>query len=175
MSTGRIILPALAWTPLDGSSGNAAATLDFIQSDAANDPTPRFARWAFDDSSDESICVVFTMPDDYGSSPTFTLQWYIDDTSDAVRWVGKLLAITPNNDETLEDKTYPSSVAVADAASASTAKALMECEIDFSTYNDSLAAGDLAMLILTRDGDDGADTASGDACFVGGILEYRRA
>ena len=172
MATRYIILPAMAWAPLDGSTGNAPARLDFMQSDAADDPTPRFARWAFDDASDECICATFTLPADYGSAAKFKLQWYINDTTDEVRWRGKLLAVTPDNDETVEDKTYANSVTVLDASSASTAKALMEAELDFSTYDDSLAAGDLAMLILWRDGDDGDDDASGDAYFISGILEY---
>jgi len=175
VSIGRIILPALAWAPLDGSSGNAPAELDFLQSDAANDPTPRFARWAFADNADEHICVTFTMPGDYGGSPRLKLQWYINDTSDDVRWRGKLMAVTPNNDETVEDKTYTVSVTVLGTASASTARALLESELDFSSYNDSLAAGDLALLILWRDGDDADDDASGDACFISGLLEYTRA
>ena len=173
MSTGRIILPALAWAPLNGSTGNLPAELDFLQSDAAYDPTPRFARWAFDDDTEEGICVTFTMPADYGSSPKFTAQWYISATSGDVLWRAKLLAVTPGNSEPVEGKTYSSSVAGLAAAPGST-KSLAQTEIDFSTYNDSLAAGDLALLILWRDGDDVDDDALGDAYFISGILEYTR-
>jgi hypothetical protein len=170
MAIGRIILPALAFVPLDGSSGNLPAELDFYQSVAANDPTPRYARWAFDASQDEGICVTFEMPSDYGSAPILYIQWYIAATSNDVRWRAKLLAITPNNSETIQDKTYASSATTLVTVPGTTLTTARTA-LDLTAVSDSAAAGDLVMLILYRDS---SDDAAGDAYFVSGLLEYTR-
>jgi len=171
MATGRIILPALAWVPLDGSTGNHGPALDFVQSVAAA-PSPRYARWAFDKDVDEHLCVVFRLPDDFVSGPVVKVDWYcITDTGDCV-WGCRLAAQSEGDMQGVINIDCDAAVTTVQDA---TRSYLGQFALDLSAHNDNLAAGDIVMLVLFRDADNAADTVNYDAYFLGGVFEYTTA
>ena len=176
MAVGRIILPALAFVPLDGTADNLAPTLDLVQgsgSPPANTPTPRFPRWTFNHADFRWLCVAFRLPDDYVSDPAFKIDWYCD-TYEADRYVGwttYIAAITGNDATIVEEE-------LADSYNMTACEVLAAGRLaqDQNTIGnaDGLAAGDLVMLIFGRRGSEGAgDSYTGDAFFLGGVLEYK--
>ena len=169
MATGYIVFPTTAWNPLDGQAGNEAPAFDYNQSSGAV-PAPNVARWAFDDSSNEHICVVFRAPGNYASAPALKLDWYGAAIANEVRWAVEVSAITASDAATPEDKTGDTVNEVDDTADGTTLE-LNQASITL-TNADSLAAGDLVMLVLYRNAEHGNDDFVGDAYFLGGVLEY---
>jgi len=167
MATGRIILPALAWFPLDGSTDNAAAVLDFVQS-TGGPPGPRYPRWGFAQTTapddPENICVVFRLPDDYASLPKLKIDWYTAGT-DTFAFYSYMAALSAG------DAVASAALDSAVQSSPTTnngAGELNQAECDFQLYDDDLAAGDLVALVLTRPNAGLAE----DVYFLGGIFEY---
>jgi len=172
MATGYIPLPATSFQPLDNSAGNEAPALDYVQSSGAA-PAPRSARWGFDDTANEHVCLVMRMPGNYASDPVLKLDWYAAATSGDVVWCAEVSAITESDAATPEDKTGDTVNAVDDTVDGTT-KELNQCSITL-TNADSVAAGDLVMLVLYRDPEDASgntDTLVGDAYLLGASLEY---
>ena len=171
MATGRIILPALAWVPLDGSSGNLAPLLDFVQS-SGGPPGPRFARWLFEHTADLSawIAAAFRMPDDYAGSPALKFDWYSPATGySPFPFKAALAAVS--EDEALETKAPDDGVLAVCYPHDTIANVLNQDAIDLADYDDDLAAGDLVMLVFGRD-DTWAGESTDDAYFLGGAFEY---
>ena len=172
MATAYMPLTALNLSPLDGSAGNEAPALDFVQSSGAA-PAPRVARWAFDDTANEHVSVAFRMPGNYASDPVLKIDWYAAATSGDVVWCAELSAITESDAATPENKTGDAVNAVDDTVDGTTLE-LNQCSITL-TNADSVAAGDLVMLVLYRDPEDASgntDTLVGDAYLLGASLEF---
>lgn len=172
MATAYLPLPASSFQPLDGSAGNEAPAADYVQS-SGTAPAPRSLRWAFDDTANEHLCIVFRMPGNYASAPVLKIDWYAAATSGDVVWCAELSAISESDAATPENKTGDSINAVDDTVDGTT-KELNQCSISISNA-DSVAAGDLVMLVLYRDAEDASgntDTLSGDAYLLGALLEY---
>ena len=172
MATAYIPLPAAALQPLDGSAGNEAPAADYIQS-SGTAPAPRSLRWGFDDTANEHLCVTFRMPANYASAPVLKIDWYAAATSGDVVWCAELSAITESDAATPENKTGDTVNAVDDTVDGTTLE-LNQCSITL-TNADSVAAGDLVMLVLYRDPENASgntDTLVGDAYLLGALLEY---
>ncbi len=172
MATAHMPLPPMAFVPLDGSAGNEAPALDYIQSSGAA-PAPRPARWAFDDTINEHVCAVFRMPDNYASDPVFKIDWYAAATAGDVVWCIEVAAISEGDAATPENKTGDAVNAVDDTVDGVT-KRLNQANLALAN-DDGVAAGDLVMLVFYRDPEDSSgqtDTLVGDAYFLGALLEY---
>lgn len=172
MATGYIPLPAMAFQPLDDSAGNESPALDFKQS-SGTAPAPRLPRWAFDDTANEHLSLVFRIPGNYASAPVLKVDWYAAATSGDVVWCCEVSAITESDAATLENKTGDTVNAVDDTVDGTTLE-LNQASITL-TNADSLAVNDLVLLVFYRDPEDASgntDTLTGDAYFVGASLEY---
>ena len=141
MATGRIILPALAWAPLDSSAGNLPATLDFVQS-SGGPPGPRYPRWHFQGSVVENICVAFRMPDDYASDPVFKIDYMTTATGYSPHDMNFALAAI-SADEAIANKAFDTLISNPCHGHASTTLLLQQEDVDLSTQDDDLAADDL--------------------------------
>jgi len=177
MATGRIILPAPAWAPLDGSAGNLFPVMDYVQS-SGGPPAPRFPRWIFDTygvTGLQWLCVSFRMPADYASAPVFKWDWYVSENieqgSNLIDWTIALAAITDGGslpakapDTALETQIYANEIQnllQQDSASIT------------ASYDDDLAADDLLLLMFGCKGEY-SEHLPNYAYFLGGILEYTR-
>ena len=171
MATGRIIIPALAWVPHDGSAGNLAPALDFVQS-GGGPPGPRFARWVFECTFDLSawLTATFRMPDDYAGSPAFKFDWYSPATGYSPFPFNVALAAV-SEDEALETKAPAGGVQTICYPHATEPGRLCQESISLAGFDDGLAAGDLAMLLFARD-DTWVGESMEDAYFLGGAFEY---
>lgn len=171
MAKGRIILPAPAWVPLDGSPGNLGPVLDFVQS-SGGPPGPRFARWIFEsDDSLRWLCATFRLPDDYAGTPAFVFDWYAPTHGYEVFPFKARVAAVSEGDG-LPDKAPDSSVsAAAYPFDLNNDNRLNQDTIDLAASDDGLAADDLVMLMFGRD-DTGEGESAYDAYFLGGCFEY---
>lgn len=167
MATGRIIIPALAFVPLDGSAGNVPMALDMVQS-SGGPPGPRFPRWGCDVVGPKLGCITFRMPADYASAPDFLFDWYTAETTGDVKWMAYLAAITEDDAGSIAAKALDTvNNVIADVLA--NANRLAQDHVPLANAN-SVAAGDLVMLVFGRDG--AADACEGTAYFLGGIFEY---
>lgn len=163
MATGTIILPiqcaklpATASAALDGSELNYRAL--------------------YDATTDESLFWQFRMPADYASGLTAKIQFSMNSTQAATRyieWEVLVMAVTPGDAADIVTDSYDTTNAANKDVSSLTAGYLVELSISLSNV-DSLAAGDYIKIKLTRDanGTNGTDSATGDAEVVAFSLEY---
>jgi len=168
MATGRIVLPALAWHPPDGSASNLAATLDFKQSGGAA-PSPRYPKWIFNNGGIYGIQIAFNLPADYASDMDLKISWFGDVLSGNCYWQARVAAMSESDAATPFTKTFAAGVAVADAVDGTQYEL---CQTSISLGEDSAAAGDFINILLERLGDHASDTMLDQAHFLGAILEY---
>lgn len=164
----RIPLPALAWTPLDGSVGKAAPTQDYFQCTGAGG-SPRYARQNFAPAVDQFMCATFELLEDYVANMVFKFSWYAAATNQAQLcdwWVFINKVSEGGAIETLgigagvEDCVPPHE---------------MTLRLNQETVNlaeGGAAKGDVLMITLARQGTEAIDEMAGDAHFVAGTLEY---
>lgn len=130
---------------------------------------------SFDGSSTERIFLKF-MPYNYGSGDiTVTIHWYAASaTTGGVTWECALAAMTPNTDSgSVEAKAFATVATATDTHLGTTAKRPMSVDVTLTgAALDSVAAGDLAWLRVSRLPTDGGDTMSGDAVLVGVDVSY---
>jgi hypothetical protein len=166
MATSSVLLAIGAATPPDGSAGNAAPAIQAVKSSAAA-PSIHFLQAAFDAATDEMLYWTFRMPDDYASGPLLKGQYGMASaTTGAVRFEGRIAAITPGDATDKDAKALATTNSVGDTVAA-TAGYVKEFSITL-TNADSLAPGDWVTVMLRRDADGttGTDDATGD-CEVG--------
>ena len=168
MTTGRIILPALSFVPLDGSAGNLPPSLDFVQS-SGGPSGPRYPRWTFTNTQYRWLCTIFRLPADYVGNMVWLFDWYAAATTGNCYWVAFVAAITESGAATIEDKGAAAEAAAIDTPDGTT-KELSQKSV--SLNEDGAVAGDLVAVIFGRKASHGSDTMTGDAFFLGGILEY---
>lgn len=172
MATGTIILtPPAAATP-DGSAGNAGPGITRHQGTEAS-PKKHFWTYDFDATADEFIWFVIRMPSDYASGPVAKLQWFAGATTGTCRWSVSLGAITAGDADTPLEHANATVNTAAGTPNATEANRLVETSITL-TNADSVAAGDLVHVCVSRDADgtSGTDDMAGDANFVLLALEY---
>lgn len=170
MATGTLNLPVIGAILPDGSTNNAAAQFQRVKSSAAA-PSLHFVELLFDAATDEHAYWVFRMPADYASGPALKLLWKANTTSNSVVWVGRLAAVTPADTDTPNEKALAAANSATTAVNATEARRLVETSITL-TNADSVAAGDLAVLLVHRDADNGSDTCTVDAELVSVAVEY---
>lgn len=126
----------------------------------------------FDDSSDESgQSVHFAMPAGFTGTGTLKADIYYimaSATSGNVVWNISVNAVTDGDSEDLSSVSGYDTANAATVAVPATAGYLDVCTITL-TNDDSVLAGDYMRLLLTRDANNGSDTASGDA-YVGLVV-----
>lgn len=163
MATGSILLnPGAAILP-DGSASNLAPALQRSKS-SVTAPAPYFLQFAFDAASLEAAMWQFRVPADYASAMVLKVVFkMVSATTGNVIINGALAAYTPGTDTTdFDAKAFAAAnVSAATAVPATTAGKLGEISLALTT-DDSIAAGDMAVLYLARDGANGSDTAAGD-------------
>lgn len=116
----------------------------------------------FDDTTAETCYWMFQMPDTYGSSPILDLQYTMASaTSGTVEFEVSVMAVTDGDAADVGTESYDT-VNTASATVPGTAGHLDKISVTL-TNADSVAAGDLVIIRVSRDADDGTnDTATGD-------------
>lgn len=173
MATGTIVLGFPGGTPPDGSASNASAQPQRTKSSGAA-PSPTFWELLFDAATDEHWLWSFRMPQDYASGLTAKLLWKANSTSNSVVWNVRVAAVTPSDTDTPNEKAHATVNTATTAVNATEARRLVETSITL-TNADSVAAGDLVIICVSRDADNGSDNCTVDAELVAVTLEYTTA
>lgn len=156
----------------DNSANNAPPGIVRVKSSAAA-PTPFFLQALFDAATDEMLMWKTVMPTNYASSPVMKVRYKMASaTSGAVRFEGRVAAITPGDSEDMDAIAFDTTNSNGGTVPG-TAGHVAEISITL-TNADSLAAGDEVIFYLRRDADGttGTDDAAGDAEVVGVKIEY---
>jgi hypothetical protein len=120
---------------------------------------------AFDSGTDENVDFVCIMPRHYGGGGiTLTLMWASTQTSNAVVWNAAFRAV-PDDTEDVNTTAHSYDF---NAVTATTASAAGEFDYAAITFTDgadmdSVAAGEMFILRVKRDADNGSDNMTGDA------------
>lgn len=174
MATGTILLPIGAAIIPDGSASNAAPAIQRVKS-SAGAPTPYFLQAAFDASTDEILMWSFRMPADYASSPVLKVQYKMASaTSGDVIIAGYVMAVTPGDAQDVDADAFATVNTSSATTVPGTAGYLGEISLTL-TNADSVAAGDFVVVRLSRDADNGSDTATGDMEVVAVAIQYTTA
>lgn len=174
MTTGSILLPILGAILPDGSTNNAAAQFTRTKSSYASSsslPDAFFSQLLFDAATNEHAFFSFRMPTDYASGPVLKLQWGANATTGNVVWEARIGAITPADADTPNEHSLAAANSATTGVNTTEARRLIETSITL-TNADSLAAGDLVMLLVKRDAGNASDTCSVDAELSAVTLEY---
>lgn len=173
MATASVILPVVAGISPDGSgTGNNPATPEkVISSGAQTSNTPKLSYYhlLFDQSTDEHWMWSFRLPSDYASGGAVVLTWGAKVTTGNVIWKTGINSIDPSAED--------ADAAVFNAADLSSATAVPGTtehlkETSISLTVTGLAAGELVILFVGRDADNGSDTAAGDATLAAVTFTY---
>jgi hypothetical protein len=171
VATNDILLPPGAAVLPDGSASNLAPALQRRKSSGSAPAIYMLELW-FDAATEEWATWSFRMPANYASGPTLKIQYKMASaTSGAVVWAGSLAAVTDGEATDVDAKVF----ATAETATVTvpgTAGHLDEASISLTTAADSVAAGDLVVVRIARQGAAGGDTATGDAEFITAALSY---
>ena len=117
-----------------------------------------------DDTTDESVWWQFRMPS-FSGTLTIEVQYSMASaTSGNVVLTAAVMAVTPGDSADINTESYDTANSATDAVPG-TAGYLGTATITL-TNNDSVAAGDLVKILLSRDANNGSDTASGDCEIV---------
>lgn len=128
---------------------------------------------AFDATTNESVCGKFTAVQ-YGSGNlTLRLRWFADTAASGdIVWACAIAAITPDTDtQDVETDAFATEQTVTDTHLGTTNQRVHTCIITVTNL-DSIAAGDLVFLRITRNASSGSDTMAGDAILLSAIMEY---
>lgn len=106
-------------------------------------------------------------------NPTLDLIWYAENaTSGDVVWDAQIAAITPNTDsQDVTTKALTTANTVTDSHLGTTGKRVHLATITITNL-DSVAAGDIVWVKITRDTGDAADTMANDAWLLQARLTY---
>lgn len=171
MATGTIFFPVGSAVPADGSASNAAPSLGRL---AGTESAPKkfMLTAAFDAAADEHLWFQFRVPADYASGGTVKLLWMANSASaNNVVWGSRIGAITPADADTPVEHAEAAASTTTTAGNATEARRLIETSITLANL-DSIAAGDLAFLLVYRDADNASDTLAVDAELITVSLEY---
>lgn len=126
----------------------------------------------FDDSTVEQARFMGTVPDDYGSDLAASIYYSMASaTSGKVDFEVAVMCVSPDDAADVDSDSFDT-VNAADETVPGTAGYMSEIEITLSNA-DGIAAGDLIVVKVERDADDGTDdTASGDAEVRAVLVEY---
>jgi hypothetical protein len=161
MASGNTLL---VLTARDGIPTATAYAAHAIFAGAAT-PAEGVPVLAFDSATDESVDFVCVMPRHYGGGGvTLTLYWASTQTSNACVW-GAAFRAVPDDAEDVNTTAHSYDF---NSVTATTASAAGEFAYDAITFTDgadmdSVAAGEMFILRIRRDADNGSDNLTGDA------------
>lgn len=152
--------------------GVPTATVGAVQGILAGVSTPAegVPTLGFDSATDESVDFIGILPRAYaGGGLTLTLQWASGVTSGAVVWNAAFRRVA-DDAEDITTTSYDYATA-SNAVTATTASAAGEVDYAAITFSDgadmdSLAVGELFILRITRDANNGSDDMTGDALLI---------
>ena len=161
MATGTVILPV-------------PGTFDDTNPPGVNFANSR-AFVTFDDTTAETMFWTFRMPANYSSTPVAKLQYCMASaTTGTVEFEVSVMAVSDGDSADVDTDSFDT-VNTGSATVPGTAGYLDEISIALSNA-DSVAAGDLVVVQVARDADDGTnDTATGDLELRAVSLEYTAA
>lgn len=171
MATGYIPLDLGAAILPDNSTDNAPAGIAVAKS-SAGAPSPFFTQAIFDAGTQEWVWWSFQMPGDYASAPVLELIFKMASATSGNVIFAAIIAAQTGGDSADVDAiagdtvNTSSGVAVAGTAGHITRTTLA------LTNADSLAANDFVIVGVSRDADNGSDTATGDLELVAATLSY---
>lgn len=171
MATGELQWAMNAAVLPDGSSGNAGPAISKLIGTESN-PKKFLVIASFDAATDEHIHLTFRAPANYASGGTVKLLWMANSASaNNVVWGARVGAITPADADTPVEHAEAAASTTTTAGNATEARRLIETSITLANL-DSIAAGDLATLIVYRDADNASDTLAVDAELIVVALTY---
>jgi hypothetical protein len=174
MPTGYIELPALCWTPPDGSANNVAPAAQRLKGSQTN--AVHALVWAFDGAGAavEQLYCTFIMPGDYASGGSLKLQGTIASTTGNVAFMqAAVSATTPADTDTALEHAFSTAATVSITANTTESNRLLTGTITLNM--DSAAAGDLITIRLLRDPANGSDTHTTDFCLWAAEFSYTTA
>ena len=135
------------------------------------DATGNRWRLLFDDSTDESCQWQVRLPASYSSTPVAKIQYTMASaTSGDVYFNVYIMAVSDGDSQDVDTDSFDSANS-GHATVPGTAGYLDEISISLTNF-DSGASGDLLIVKLERDADNGSDDASGDAEVRSFSIEY---
>lgn len=170
MATGYITLPASAWQPGDGTSGNAAPAGAVVK--GTGTPPIFYLAWSFDPATDEAVYTSFEMPGDYASGGALTILWQSNDTGATENpiWAAQCSAVTAADADTPNEHAFAAAATVSDTVNATEANRLIRSSITLTM--DSAAANDLFTIRFYRDADAAGDDLTSDAVMIACTFSY---
>ena len=155
------------FTARDGVPAATAGAVHGILAGAAT-PAEGVPYLAFDSGTDEFADFVGVLPRHYAAGGlTVRLYWASTATSNATVW-GAAFRRVQDDAEDIDTTAHSYDFNSVTATAASAAGEVDYCEITFTdgADMDSLAVGELFVLRVTRDADNGSDTMAGDAYLI---------
>lgn len=148
----------------------AAAARDYLTSSGAA-PKPLWPVLRFDGATDEGRVWAFKIPRDFGGSPVIVANAHMSaaTTDDDVVFYARVACIG-STDSNIEAKVF-AAANTATVASPTAADEGFTVSVPIATA-DGMSAGDFCILLLARDADNGADTATGDVIVSSVELQY---
>lgn len=171
MATNDVLLPPGAAVLPDGSASNLAPALQRRKSSGSAPAIYMLELW-FDAAAEEWASWSLRMPSNYASTPILKIQYKMASaTTGDVVWAGSLAAVSDGDSVDVDAKAF-ATAQTATVTVPGTAGFIDEASISLTTAADSVAANDLVVVRIARQGAAGGDTATGDAEFVGAALIY---
>lgn len=125
---------------------------------------------AFDAAADEAAYFTLRAPQGLTTPLTLIIDYVMASaTANAVRWGASVEAVTDGDSTDLDAGESLDTENTVDVTVPGTAGFIDQASITL-TSNDSVAAGDYVRIRIRRVGSNGADTATGDAYFLGAEL-----
>ena len=109
------------------------------------------------------------LPGDYAGDPVFKYD-YTTTVFGYSPHTLKLAVATISETEAVSTKAFDTIITDVVHGDTAAADRLCQDDVDFSTYDDDMAADDLVAILFGRDGTAGGDV--GDMKFLGGVFEY---
>jgi hypothetical protein len=162
MATGSVLLPALCWTPPDGSTGNVAPAAQRVKGTQATNALHALI-WAFDGAGSviEQLYCSFVLPANYSSGGSLLILGTINSVTGNVAVIQATLgAVTPADVDTPFEHAFSAAATVSITANTTEARRLLNGTITLNM--DSAAAGGLVTIRLFRDPTNASDTHTSD-------------
>lgn len=147
----------------DDSAGSAAAQIQHKVTSDGTDPQPFWLQALYDADTNEHLYWGFFIPDNYASAPIIHV-WYkmataeVDDVMFSAAWACLTDGDATDLDAIVFDTFNDSAGTTVPGTAGHPDVVAITC-----TNNDSMSAGDWAILCIRRHADDGADDALNDA------------
>ena len=161
MATGTIVIPVQA-AKISGA---------FVGSSPQIEGGASAWKLLYDASTEEEALWQFPLPANYSTSPVLKLQYSMASAiTGGVAWNAEIMAVTPGDALAISTSSFDA-VNVGSGTVGGTAGFVEEITVTLTSV-DSMAAGDLILLKISRDPADAGDTATGDAELLTGRFEY---